>query len=98
MKLLRNLKICCISLLFAGGVAAFLQSQWLPDGSEPGLAWYTDGGFAGDGYFDDDDKIVFRLITDGTFAIPDEDSNYAIINAFQTWEDVGTATIAFSRG
>ncbi|HCN06966.1 MAG TPA: hypothetical protein DIT01_03460, partial [Lentisphaeria bacterium] len=97
MKMLRKLQIGCISLLFAGGVAAFLQSQWLPDGSEPGLVWDSEGGFAGPEYFDND-KLVFRLITAGTFAIPDEDSNYAVINAFQTWEDVENAEIAFSRG
>ncbi|MDP6720725.1 MAG: matrixin family metalloprotease, partial [Pirellulaceae bacterium] len=97
MKLLRKLQIGFISLLFAGGVAAFLQSQWLPDGSEPGLVWDSEGGFAGPEYFDNG-KLVFRLITAGTFAIPDEDSNDAVINAFQTWEDVENATIAFSRG
>ena len=95
--MMRKLQVGCISLLFAGGVAAFLQSQWLPDGSEPGLVWDSEGGFAGPEYFDDD-KLVFRLITAGTYAIPDEDSNYAVINAFQTWEDVENATIAFSRG
>lgn len=74
---------------------AYLPSTWTPDVPDHG-GWDLDRQSPAE--FFDGGKVVYRLITEGDHAIDNPDRQANIVNAIQTWEDVPTARIAFTRG
>ncbi|MFT5130901.1 MAG: putative repeat protein (TIGR02543 family), partial [Rhodothermales bacterium] len=85
-----------LGLFFLVGPAfAYLLSQWTPQGDAP-IAWDFQGQQPS-AYFADG-RLVYRLITSGSYAMTDADRHQNIMNAFKTWEDVPDAIVAFERG
>jgi VCBS repeat-containing protein len=85
-----------LGLFFLVGPAfAYLLSEWTPQGGAP-ITWnvsmqqpsaYFNGG-----------SLQYRIITSGPHAITDAARHSNIENAFQSWQDVPDAVIAFTRG
>ncbi len=95
MTIMKNRLLILACLFLTASVQAFVRESWRPDGSMPGLRWVQTR--SPEAIFQDG-CITYRLITAGIHAIPDAACRQAIANAFQSWEDVDTAALAFQRG
>ncbi len=85
-------------LLVAVSSWAYLRSIWTPQGGagNTGISWDNVSPYPA-AYFQGT-RLEYHLITSGDYAIPSADYQWAVVNAFQTWEDEPEATIAFVRG
>lgn len=74
---------------------AYLPLEFRPQNSD-GIKWDIDNQYPSS--FFSDGKLVYRIITSGSHAVPNNDRIADFVNAFQTWEDVPTSRISFQRG
>lgn len=88
--------IVLMFFVFSGLSHGYIRELWEPDLDPGGLSWNESGG-SPSSYFSDG-KLVYRVITGGTYAVPSNSFQTAVEHGVQSWEDISDATIAFSRG